>query len=357
MSTKKRVVSAALAAAVGVSLLCGFGFAQKDYVYQQFETAEPVTSVTVTDASAKVTIQAADTDHITVRYAALPDEEPLYDISVQDGRLVVEARDDVDVDTTDDGGPALVRVRIEGHSIDPTPDRELTVTLPDKQYEQLEAGLAVGTLKVEGVDAKTLSVAAAAGGSPTPGRQDGMKSTESSSVRAWSRYSARAFPLCVGGTPSYHAAIAAAVIPVPQASVSASTPFSKVRIFRAPSVMRETKLTLAPSGANSASCRSLEPSEATFTLSASSVKSTKCRVPVFRNQPPSTRRSPNASIILSLTVQRRFCREIISPVCSPSGASNTKLFPSDGFRPRKSAKATMHRPPLPHIMPPEPSEL
>ena len=163
MSTKKRVVSAALAAAVGVSLLCGFGFAQKDYVYQQFETAEPVTSVTVTDASANVTIQAADTDHITVRYAALPDEEPLYDLSVQDGRLVVEARDDVDVDTTDDGGPALVRVRIEGHSIDPTPDRELTVTLPDKQYEQLEAGLAVGTLKVEGVDAKTLSVATAAG--------------------------------------------------------------------------------------------------------------------------------------------------------------------------------------------------
>ena len=81
MSTKKRVVSAVLAAAVGVSLLCGFGVAKKDYVYQQFETAEPVTSVTVKDASAKVTIRAADTDHITVRYAALPDEEPLYDIS------------------------------------------------------------------------------------------------------------------------------------------------------------------------------------------------------------------------------------------------------------------------------------
>ena len=163
MSTKKRVVSAVLAAAVGVSLLCGFGFAKKDYVYQQFETAEPVTSVTVGDASAKVTIQAADTDHITVRYAALPDEEPLYDISVQDGRLVVEVLDDVDVDTTDDDGPALLRIRMEGHSIDPTPDRELTVTLPDKQYEELEAGLAVGTLKVEGVDAKTLSAASAAG--------------------------------------------------------------------------------------------------------------------------------------------------------------------------------------------------
>ena len=108
MSTKKRVVSAVLAASVGVSLLCGFGFAQKDYVYQQFETAEPVTSVTVQDASANVTIQAADTDHITVRYATLPDEDPLYDISVQDGRLVVEAREDIDVDTTDDGGPALV---------------------------------------------------------------------------------------------------------------------------------------------------------------------------------------------------------------------------------------------------------
>ena len=163
MSTKKRVVSAALAAAVGVSLLCGFGFAKKDYVYQQFETAEPVTSVTVQDASANVTIQAADTDHITVRYATLPDEDPLYDIWVQDGRLMVEAREDIDVDTTDDGGPALVRIQMDGHSINPFPDRELTVTLPDKQYEELEAGLAVGTLKVEGVDAKTLSVAAAAG--------------------------------------------------------------------------------------------------------------------------------------------------------------------------------------------------
>ena len=177
MSTKKRVVSAALAAAVGVSLLCGFGFAKKEYVYQQFETAESVTSVTVQDASANVTIQAADTDHITVRYGTLPDEEPLYDISVQDGRLVVKARDDVDVDTTDDDGPALVRVRIEGHSMNPWSDRELTVTLPDKQYEQLEAGLAVGTLKVEGVDAKTLSAAAAAGEAEVSDVQAGTAGT------------------------------------------------------------------------------------------------------------------------------------------------------------------------------------
>ena len=174
MSTKKRVVSAALAAAVGVSLLCGFGFAKKDYVYQQFETAEPVTSVTVKDASANVTIQAADTDHITVRYATLPDEDPLYDIWVQDGRLLVEAREDIDVDTTDDGGPALVRIQMDGHSINPFPDRELTITLPDKQYEELEAGLAVGTLKVEGVDAKTFSVASASGKVEVSGVQAGQ---------------------------------------------------------------------------------------------------------------------------------------------------------------------------------------
>ena len=162
MSTKKRVVCAVVAAAAGISLLCGFGFAKKEYVYKQFETAEPVTSVAVTDASAKVTIQTADTDRITVRYAELPEEEPLYDISVQDGQLVVRVRDDVDVDTRDDG-PALVRVRIEGHSIDAMPDRELTVTLPDKQYDQLEAVLAVGTLDVQGVDAKELSVESAVG--------------------------------------------------------------------------------------------------------------------------------------------------------------------------------------------------
>ena len=170
MNTKKRVVSAALAAAVGVSLLCGFGFAKKEYVYQQFETAEPVTSVTVQDASANVIIQAADTDHITVRYGTLPGEDPLYDISVQDGRLVVEARDDVDVDTTDDG-LALVRVRIEGHNIDPWSGRKLTITLPDKPYEQLDATLAVGSLKVEGVDAKNFSAVAAAGEAEVSGVQ------------------------------------------------------------------------------------------------------------------------------------------------------------------------------------------
>ena len=171
MSTKKRVVSAALAAAVGVNLLCGFGFAKKEYVYQQFETAEPVTSVTVQDASANVIIQAADTDHITVRYGTLPGEDPLYDISVQDGRLVVKARDDVDVDTTDDDGPALVRVRIEGHSMNPWSGRELTITLPDKPYEQLDATLAVGSLKVEGVDAKNFSAVAAAGEAEVSGVQ------------------------------------------------------------------------------------------------------------------------------------------------------------------------------------------
>ena len=170
MSMKKRVASAVAAAAVGVSLLCGFGFAGKDYVYKQFETAEPVAGVLVKDASAYVTIRAADTDHITVRYAELPEGEPLYDISVHSGRLVVESREDIDVDTTDDGGFALVRVSVEGHSIS-SPKRELTITLPDKQYDQLEAGLAAGTLTVEGVDAKELSAAAAAGNVEAAGVQ------------------------------------------------------------------------------------------------------------------------------------------------------------------------------------------
>ena len=124
---------------MGVSLLCGFGFAGKDYVYKQFETAEPVAGVLVKDASAYVTIRTADTDHITVRYAELPEGEPLYDISVQNGRLVVESREDIDVDTTDGGGFALVRVSVEGHSVS-GPKRELTITLPDKQYDQPEAG-------------------------------------------------------------------------------------------------------------------------------------------------------------------------------------------------------------------------
>ena len=63
----------------------------------------------------------------------------LYDISVHGGRPVVESREDIDVDTTDGGGFALVRVSVEGHSVS-SPKRELTITLPDKQYDQPEAG-------------------------------------------------------------------------------------------------------------------------------------------------------------------------------------------------------------------------
>ena len=144
---------------MGVSLLCGFGFAGKDYVYKQFETAEPVAGVLVKDASAYVTIRTADTDHITVRYAELPEGEPLYDISVQNGRLVVESREDIDVDTTDDGGFALVRVSVEGHSVS-GPKRELTITLPDKQYDQLEAG----SVSIENLNAEEqLSIGSAVG--------------------------------------------------------------------------------------------------------------------------------------------------------------------------------------------------
>ena len=89
---------------------------------------------------------------------------------------------------------------------------------------------------------------------------------------------------------AHNADVSIAVMPVPQASVSASTPFSKVRtwIARSPSE-RDTKLTLTPSGAKIGFQRYSRPAVSTSTSSASGTKSTRCLVPVSTNHPPSSR--------------------------------------------------------------------
>ena len=79
--------------------------------------------------------------------------------------------------------------------------------------------------------------------------------------------------------------MAAAVMPVPQARVSPSTPFSNVRTRSVPSGSTDTKLALAPTDANTGSQRAARPSASTSTASASGTKRTKWRVPVSTNQP------------------------------------------------------------------------
>ena len=103
---------------------------------------------------------------------------------------------------------------------------------------------------------------------------------------------------------SRYAAIAAAVMPVPQASVSASTPFSNVLTRNVPSASTDTKLALAPTGAKTGSQRARKPSFSTSTASASGTKRTKWRVPVSTNQPSSAGWNSCTSIIRSRTVFR-----------------------------------------------------
>lgn len=154
---KKKILSAILASAVGISLLCGFAGVPEenstDLVAKRFETTEPVVSVRVADSVSRVTIRTADTDRVTVEYDDLADQS-LYTISVQDGLLTVEAKDLPEANT-----PEAWSAFYSAQSTTEQPERDLIVTLPDKQYQAVDAALTVGTLSVQGVDADKLSSA------------------------------------------------------------------------------------------------------------------------------------------------------------------------------------------------------
>ena len=145
---KTKWVSRALCGLLAAGLLCGFAAPPAEenagLVPKQFQTAQQVDRISVEDAISDVTIRTADTDHITVDYADT-DEKPLYTISVEDGLLRIQTG------SLD---------KIGGRIVSGLSNRDLVITLPQKQYQELSVALAVGTLSVEGVKAAQLTAEA-----------------------------------------------------------------------------------------------------------------------------------------------------------------------------------------------------
>ena len=146
---KTKWVSKVLCGLLAVGLLCGFAAPPAEenagLVPKQFQTAQQVDRISVEDAISNVTIRTADTDHITVDYADT-DEKPLYTISVEDGLLRIQTG------SLD---------KIGGRIVSGLSNRDLVITLPQKQYQELSVALAVGTLSVEGVKASQLTAESA----------------------------------------------------------------------------------------------------------------------------------------------------------------------------------------------------
>ena len=145
---KTKWVSRALCGLLAAGLLCGFAAPPAEenagLVPKQFQTAQEIDRISVEDAISDVTIRTADTDHITVDYADT-DEKPLYTISVEDGLLRIQTG------SLD---------KIGGRIVSGLSNRDLVITLPQKQYQELSVALAVGTLSVEGVKAAQLTAEA-----------------------------------------------------------------------------------------------------------------------------------------------------------------------------------------------------
>ena len=149
MLMKTKWVSRVLCGLIAAGLLCGFAVLPAEenagLVPRQFQTAQQIDRISIEDAISNVTIRTADTDHITVDYADT-DEKPLYTISVEDGLLRIQTG------SLD---------KIGGRIVSGLSNRDLVITLPQKQYQELSMTLAVGTLSVEGVKAAQLTAESA----------------------------------------------------------------------------------------------------------------------------------------------------------------------------------------------------
>ena len=146
---KTKWVSRVLCGLLAAGLLCGFAALPAEenagLIPRQFQTAQQIDRISVEDVISNVTIRTADTDHITVDYADTT-EKPLYTISVEDGLLRIQTG------SLD---------KIGGRIVPRLSNRDLVITLPQKQYQELSMTLAVGTLSVEGVKAAQLTAESA----------------------------------------------------------------------------------------------------------------------------------------------------------------------------------------------------
>ncbi len=153
----KRMCSAVLAAGLvcGCILPASAAEAEEARVLQ-YETAEPVSAVEVDAEYADVIIQPGQTDKITVESAADAWGTFSYDCTVADGVLTV------DVDGVE---PKEYReytqigpFRVLSSYMSPFYRNTVTITLPNKMYDSIQAETASGSIQLRQIQSQTAKV-------------------------------------------------------------------------------------------------------------------------------------------------------------------------------------------------------
>ena len=154
----KRIGSAVLA----VGLVCGCilpasaAEAEEEARILQYETAEPVSAVKANVENAELIVQAGQTDKITVESAADAWGTFSYDCTVADGVLTVnvdgvepkEYREYTQI------GP----FRVLSSYMSPFYRNTVTITLPNKMYDSIQAETASGSIQLRQIQSQTAKV-------------------------------------------------------------------------------------------------------------------------------------------------------------------------------------------------------
>ena len=153
----KRLLSAAAAAALVCGCILPVSAAEAEEArVLQYETAGPVSAVKVNAEYAEVVIQPGQTDKITVESAADAWGTFSYDCTVADGVLTV------DVDGVE---PKEYReytqigpFRILSSYMSPFYRNTVTITLPNKMYDSIQAETASGSIQLRQIQSQTAKV-------------------------------------------------------------------------------------------------------------------------------------------------------------------------------------------------------
>ena len=154
----KRMCSAVLAAGLvcGCILPASAAEAEEEARVLQYETAEPVSAVVVDAEYADVVIQPGQTDKITVESAADAWGTFSYDCTVADGVLTVnvdgvepkEYREYTQI------GP----FRVLSSYMSPFYRNTVTITLPNKMYDSIQAETASGSIQLRQIQRQSAKV-------------------------------------------------------------------------------------------------------------------------------------------------------------------------------------------------------
>lgn len=161
----KRIAAALLTGAMAIGLLCGFAAdtgeeTLVEYVRRQWQTAEQVSEIVVTETEANVIVKAAQdaqTENITVEYADTEEEE-LYTFSIEEESLAIQKLK---------GRPQalksalhLGRLKLFSRNV-PLPDNgvdtTLIITLPQKEYASILVTNSAGDVTFEDIEAQNLT--------------------------------------------------------------------------------------------------------------------------------------------------------------------------------------------------------